>query len=163
MQVSTLLKQAGKCKSDEAASKLLNRLTEAFQVKKSRIAHLDTANEESVVEDDGAFVRVEFNRVISNDYITMIRPEIRDGKMSVVVITNRMTDGMGMQSQDWEVASVEGEELEDEVEVDEDDDVLHIAEQAAELAIQHHRELIEQVGVPHKIAAKTAQECWENS
>ena len=98
--------------------------------------------------------------MISGDYITMIRPEIRDANMSVSVVTNRMLDGLGMSSSHWEIASVEGEILEDVIDVDEDRDVLDVAKQAAELAISHHQQLIEQVGVPHEIAAKTAHECW---
>jgi hypothetical protein len=160
MKAATLLKQAAKCKLKDDARKLLDRLTEAFQVNKSKIGHLETANDDCYIEDDRGVVSVEFNRKISDDYIIMIRPEIRDGKMIVLVVTNRMLDGLGMQSKRWEVATVNGAELEDLIEVDEDRVVLDVAKRAAELAISHHQRLIEQVGVPQEIAAKTAQKCW---
>ena len=161
MNTTELLKQASKYKSEAAARKLLDALTDAFQ--ESKIGHLETANGDFRLEDDGVFVSIEFNREISGDYITMIKPEIRGGKLSVYVATDRMLDGIGMQSQNWKLATAGQAELEDEIEVDEDREISDVAERAAKLAIQHHQRLIEQVGVPDSIAAETARQCWAGS
>ena len=62
MKAATLLKQAVKSKSGDSARKLLDKLTYAFQAGKSKIGYLDVANDDYNIEDDGVFVRVEFNR-----------------------------------------------------------------------------------------------------
>lgn len=93
MKIKTLITRSNRCKTDEDAQKLLDMLKQAFS--KSRdLSHLYTFNEEAYIEDS-AFVRFEFNREISDDYVTMIRPQIRDGEVSVCVVTNHMLDGLG--------------------------------------------------------------------
>lgn len=154
MKIKTLITRSNRCKTDEDAQKLLDMLKQAFS--KSRdLSHLYTFNEEAYIEDS-AFVRFEFNREISDDYVTMIRPQIRDGEVSVCVVTNHMLDGLGMMSQSWE--SIEG--LDDLLECEPDRTVSDIAQRAAELTISQHRMLIESVGVPHVIAEETAKKCW---
>jgi len=159
MKASNLLKQAAACKSNDDAKKLLGALTEAFQAKKSAIGGLETANGDYSLEDGGVFVSVEFNRVISDDYIITIKPEIRDGKMGVYVVTNRMLDGLGMASQKWVVATAR-DELEEVIEVDEDSDILDVANLASDLAFLYLQRLLVQVGVPFAIAGETAKQCW---
>lgn len=154
MKIKTLLRLAKRCKTDADAQKLLAKLQQAFG--KSRVLrHLSVNNEEAIIEDQ-AFVRFEFNREISDDYVVMIQPQIRDGECSVIIQTNRMLDRLGMSSQHWEV--IEG--MEDQIECDPERSVSDVAQRAAELGILHHKMLIESVGVPETIARKTAEKCW---
>ena len=108
------------------------------------------------MEGDGPFVRFELNREISGDYITMIRPEIRGGALAVAVATNRMLDGMGMGSQRWETP----EGMDDLLEAYPEQTTSQLAKRAVELAVMHHRQLIENVGVPAYVALKAAKKCW---
>ena len=86
----------------------------------------------------------------------MIRPEIRDGKLVIDVVTNRMLDGMGMSSQSWEAE----EGMEDTIEADDDRTIVDLAQRAKELAIANHAQLIERVGVAHAVALETAEKSW---
>lgn len=161
MQVQQLLDQAAACTTNEDAAALLNNLVTAFSTA-GPLSHLGVYNLESYMEDrpskePAAFVRFELNRIISEDYITMIRPEIRDGQMVVVVITNRMLDGLGMASKSWEVPDFLDEAV---IEADPDSTTEDLAQRAKELAIADHRLLIERVGVPESIARDTALQSW---
>ena len=86
----------------------------------------------------------------------MIRPEIRDGKLVIDVVTNRMLDGMGMSSQSWEAE----EGMEDTIEADDDRTIAELAQRAKELAIANHAQLIERVGVAHAVALEAAEKSW---
>jgi len=156
METKTLLAKAKRCKTEGDAEKLLNTLERDFG-KLRPVTHLDQANSEAYLEAEGKpFVRFEMNRVISDDYITMIRPEIRDEELVVTVATNRMLDGRGMMSKSWE--TVEG--MDDLVESYPGRTVRDMVERAVQLAISHHRLLIERVGVPQQVAETAAKECW---
>lgn len=120
------------------------------------LAHLPRYNSEAYMEDDAPFVRFELNQEISEHYITMIRPEIRDGKLVVDVVTNRMLDGMGMSSQSWEAE----DGMEDTIEADDDRTIADLAQRAKELAIANHAQLIERVGVAHSVALDAAEKSW---
>ncbi len=102
------------------------------------------------------FVSFELNREISDAYITMIRPEIRDGAFTVTVCTNRMLDNLGMSSKKWE--AVDG--MDDLIEANEEQTINDICKHAVELAIADHRILIEQVGVPQSAAKIAAKKAW---
>jgi hypothetical protein len=152
MKVSTLLNKAKKLADADAVLKLLqNEFGNA-----NPINHLYQANSEAYMEGDSPFVRFELNREISGDYITMIRPEIRAGALTVAVATNHMLDGMGISSQSWETH----EGMDDLLEADPEQTTFQLAKQAVELAVMHHRQLIVNVGVPPFIALKTAMKCW---
>ncbi|MCC5612128.1 hypothetical protein LC612_36695 [Nostoc sp. CHAB 5834] len=155
MKVKTLLAQASKCKTVKAAAELLEALERAFGAARP-LAHLSPMNSEAMLEDDTPFVRFELNKEISEHYITMIRPEIRDGKLMVDVVTNRMLDGLGMSSQSWETV----EDMDDTIEAYENDTIAALAKKAKDIAIANHAQLIEQVGVPHPVALKAAQKSW---
>lgn len=155
MKVKSLLAEAKKCKTDEDAGILLNLLIRYFGNNKY-LSHLLQLNSESYMEDTTPFVSFEMNRVFSENFITMIRPEIRDEKLIVRITTNRMLDGKGLNSKNWE--TVEG--LDDLIECDEDRTIANIAVRAKELAIGHHRMLIESVGVPSNVAESTAVKSW---
>lgn len=86
----------------------------------------------------------------------MIRPEIRDGKLVIDVVTNRMLDGMGMSSQSWEAE----EGMEDTIEADDDRTIVDLAQRAKELAIANHAQLIERVGFAHAVALEAAEKSW---
>ena len=154
MKIKTLMTRANRCKTDEDAQKLLDMLKQAFS-KNRALSHLYTYNEEAYMEDS-AFACFEFNREISDDYVTMIKPQIRDSEVSVFVVTNRMLDGLGMMSQHWEAV----EDMDDLIECEPDRTVSDIAQRTVELAISQHRMLIESVGVPQVIAEETAKKCW---
>lgn len=153
MKVSALLIKAKKAANADAVLKLLQ---EEFGNAKL-LNHLHEANSEAYMEGDNPFVRFELNREISDHYITMIRPEIRNGALSIVVATNHMLDGFGMSSQRW----VTPEGMDDLLEAYPEQTTSQLAKRAAELAIIHHRQLIENVGVPMNVALKTAKKCWQ--
>lgn len=156
MKVKSLLAKAAKCKTQADADKLLDTLQRVFGNAKP-VCHLYWYNSEAYMEDDKPCVRFELNQEISEHYITMIRPEIRDGKFVVDVVTNHMLDGLGMSSQSWEV--VEG--MEDAIEsYDDDQPVATLAQRAKELAIANHAQLIERVGVSHSVALDAAEKSW---
>lgn len=163
MKVQQLLDRATACLTDDHASSLLSILVTAFSAS-GPLSHLGVYNLESYMEEKqnpasapAPFVRFELNRIISEDYVTMIRPEIRDGEMVVVVVTNRMLDGLGMASKSWEVPDFLDEAV---IEADPDSTTEELAERAKELAIADHRLLIERVGVPEAIARETALQSW---
>lgn len=160
MKAKTLLAQAAKCTTQEDADNLLQVLKDAFCQSRA-LWHLSVYNEDAHMEGDKPFVRFELNHKISDKYITMIRPEIRAGKLVVDVVTNRMLDGLGMSSQSWEV--VDG--LEDVLPRRDDDvengmTIAQLATQAKLAAIANHAELIQEVGVPRTRALKVAKQCW---
>ena len=155
MKVSSLLRKASECKTEAAARTLLATLERAFS-KAKPLSHIGTYNPESFMEDGQPCVHFELTKVISNHYVTTVRPEIRDGKLIVDVVTNHMLDGLGIGSQSWE--PVEG--MEERIEASEDQTVLALAEQARKLAIANHAELIERVGVARSIALTAAAKSW---
>lgn len=155
MKVKTLLAQAAECKTQEDADKLLDTLQRVFGSTK-QLAHLPEYNSEAYMEGDKPFVRFELNQEISEHYITMIRPEIRNGELVVVVETDHMLDGLGMSSKSWETE----DGMEDVIEADDDRTVADLAKRAKELAIANHAQLIERVGVAHAVALKAAQKSW---
>lgn len=156
MKVKTLLAQAEKCKTSADAAILLQALAQAFGATKA-LGHLQTWNEDYSMEGDQPYVKFELNHVISERYITCISPEIRHGKLVVIVVTNHMLDGLGMQSQSWEV--VEG--LDDDViETEDDQTITAVANKAKTLALANHTELIERVGVVRKQAQIAARRSW---
>jgi hypothetical protein len=154
MKVKELLEQASRCKTDTDVEQLLDRLQQTFA--KSRwLRHLSVINREACIENH-PFVRFEFNREISEDYVMMIQPQIRDGECSVTIQTNRILDRLGLSSQHWEV--IDG--MDELIECDPERTVSDVAVRAAELAMMQHSLLIESVGVPETIARKTAKVCW---
>lgn len=156
MKAKSLLAKAALCKTDADAAKLLETMQRVFGNAKP-LAHLPINNEESYMEADGPFVRFELNREISDHFVTMIRPEIRDGELVVCVLTNQMKDGHGLSSQDWGVVDGLDEEV---IKADPDQTVAQLAKRATELAIADHRLLIERVGVPFEVARVTAEKSW---
>ena len=155
MKVKSLLARAAKCKTQDDADNLLSTLERVFGNARP-LAHLPKYNSEAYIEDGTPFVRFELNQEISEHYITMIRPEIRDGKLVVDVVTNRMLDGMGMSSKSWEAE----EGMEDTIEADDDRTIADLAQRAKELAIANHAQLIERVGVAHSVALEAAEKGW---
>lgn len=156
MNVQDILAQAALCKTQEDAAALLDILETAFG-ESGPLSHLPQFNAESYMEGEHPFVRFELNRLISDYYVTMIRPEIRDGAMVVVVVTNHMKDGLGMQSQKWEVVEGFDEEV---IEATPDQTVDDLATRAKDLALADHRMLIEQVGVPQEAAKEASLKSW---
>lgn len=156
MKIKSILKRAAKCTSNLEADELLNFWKDQWR-KQRPLAHLDTFNDEAYQEaEKQPSVQFEFSRVISDDYITEIRPVIRQGQVYIYVRTQRMLDGCGLSSKSWEIV----DEMDDVIDPHEDQTLAQLAVQIRELAIAHHRQLIESVGVPLKLALKTAEECW---
>ncbi|HIH2744877.1 TPA: hypothetical protein ACYLN4_000543 [Burkholderia lata] len=155
MKVKSLLAKAAKCTTQEDVDQLLATLERAFADARP-LAGLDKNNSEAYMEDGKPYVRFELNHKISDHYITMIRPEIRFGKLAVVVITNCMLDGKGMASQSWEVV----DDMDDAIEATEDQTTDDLVKRAKEQALANHAELIQRVGVPRLIAEKAARQSW---
>jgi hypothetical protein len=155
MKIERLLAKASKCTTAACAEDLLDMLHRVFG-RARPLAHLEQANHEAYMEGAAPFVRFELNRVISGSYITMIRPEIRDGALVLAVVTNRMLDGAGMASQKWELV----DDMDDLIECEGHQTVDEISREAKAMAISHHRVLIQQVGVPDKIAIVAARRSW---
>ena len=155
MKVKSLLTKAVKCKIQADADDLLETLERVFGNARP-LSHLPQHNSEAYMEGDKPFVHLELNQEISQHYITMIRPEIRNGKLVVDVVTNRMLDGTGMSSQSWNAE----EGMEDTIEADDDRTIADLAQRAKELAIANHAQLIERVGVVHSVALKVAKKSW---
>jgi hypothetical protein len=155
MKIKSILAQAAKCNTQEDAQNLLETMKRVFGNHKL-LSHLGIYNEEYYMEGDKPFVRFELNREISDEYVTMIRPEIRDGKLIVVVQMNRMKDKLGMWSKDFE--TIDG--MDDDFEQDGDQTIHNLCNRVADQAIAYHRLLIESVGVPEAVAKKTAKASW---
>lgn len=155
MKVKSLLAKAEKCQTQADADKLLETLERVFGNARP-VAHLPHYNSEAYLEDGKPFVRFELNKEISDHYVAMIQPGIRDGKLEVAVVMNHMLDGGGMFSQSWE--AVEG--MDDVIEADGDRTIADLAEQAKDLAIANHAQLIAQVGVPSAVAKDAAEKSW---
>lgn len=155
MKIKSLLTKAGNCATEEDASALLDTLQSVFGDAKP-FSNLQVANQESYMEGDKPFVHFELNRVYSEYYITMIRPEIRFGALAVSVVTNYMKDGLGMQSRSWE--AVEG--MDDVVTARPEQTVAHVVASALQCALANHQQLLERLGVPGKAAKKAAKASW---
>ncbi len=155
MKVKSLLAKAAKCKTDADADKLLQTLRSVFGDAKS-LAHLSQCNSEACMEESKPFVHFELNQKISEQYITMIRPEIRDGKLVIDVVTSHMLDGLGFESKSWE--PVEG--CDDTIEATDTQTVAELIHAAKRQAISNHAQLIETVGVSKVLASATAEKCW---
>ena len=155
MKVKSLLAKAAKCKTQEDAADLLETLERVFGGARP-LAGLDQYNSEAYMEDGQPYVRFELNHKISDHYITMIRPEIRFGKLVIVVVTNCMLDGKGMSSQSWE--AIDG--MDEAIEATDDQTTDALVKRARELAIANHAELIQRVGVPRLVAEKAAKQSW---
>lgn len=155
MKVKSILAKAAKCNTQDDADTLLETLRNAFGNARP-VAHLPQQNHEAYLENDEPFVHFELNQEISNHYITMIRPEIRNGKLVVDVVTNNMLDGLGTSSQSWE--PVDG--MDDTLEGAESQTIADLARRAKELAIANHAQLLERVGVAQAEALKMAKKTW---
>ena len=156
MNVQTLLDQAAQCKTDSDAQDLCLAMQEAF-TESGPLSHLPVYNADFDMEDAGPYVQFELNRVISEHYITAIKPEIRDGKFAIVVRTSHMKDGLGMQSQNYEIVNGFDDEV---IEGEPEQTIEELAQRAKELALKDHRLLIERVGVPEAAAQEAALASW---
>ena len=156
MNVQTLLDQAAQCKTDSDAQDLCLAMQAAF-TESGPLSHLPVYNPDSDIEDAGPYVQFELNRQISEYYITAIKPEIRDAKFVIVVRTSFMKDGLGMQSQNYDIVPGFDEEV---VEGEPGQTIEELAQRAKELALMDHRMLIERVGVPEAAAREAALASW---
>jgi len=156
MNVQTLLDQAAQCKTDSDAQDLCLAMQEAF-TESGPLSHLPVYNPDFNMEDAGPYVQFELNRVISEHYITAIKPEIRDGKFAIVVRTSHMKDGLGMQSQNYEIVNGFDDEV---IDGEPEQTIEELAQRAKELALKDHRLLIERVGVPEAAAQEAALASW---
>jgi hypothetical protein len=156
MNVQTLLDQAAACQNDDDAQNLLLAMQEAF-TEQGPLSHLPVYNTDFNMEDSGPYVQFELNREISGYYVTCIKPEIRDGKFAIVVRTQHMKDGFGLQSSDYELVDGFDEAV---IEGLPEESIDDLATQAKDLAVADHRSLIEQVGVPQGAAQQAALDSW---
>lgn len=162
MTVKELLERFAGCKTYKEAKEVSDGMIAEFSARSSRIGHLQTANENV----DNSVTEIDFNRVLSNYYITTIKVVIEYGEFSVWVSTNHLRDGHGLDSQDCQVVMVDGKYLEDggyleeNLHISAEETLLNIAQRAATIAIRQHQILIEQVGIPQAMAVDLAQSCW---
>ena len=155
MKVKTLLALAATCVTEDDAQNLLYALKDAFS-KTSALGHLPAANLDASMEGDTPFVRYELNNVLSDQFILMIQPEIRDEKLCVAVCLNHMKDGLGMQSQDWELFL----DLETCLDAEPDETIAALAKRVKEVALDHHAELLTSVGLKRAPAKRAAAQSW---
>lgn len=160
MKVKTLLALANRCTNDTDAEALLDKLRDAFS-KTRALRNLSETNPDSSMEglpNQGTpLVRYDLNHELSSQFIILIQPEIRDGKMCVTVATNHMKDGFGLQSQDWDVFG----DLEEVIEADSEMTLAQLAQAAKHEALEQHAELLQAAGlVTNKAALRIAKTCW---
>lgn len=155
MKIETLLSLAAVCKTKQDAVSIGLALEGVFNQTQA-LKHLPTANNEAHMEGESVFVGVELNREISNHYITMIRPEIREGTLSVIVCTQHMRDGLGLASTSWEALP----DMEELLKPLQGETIAGMATRAKLIAIAHHAELIRRVGVPEEQAKIAARKSW---
>ena len=148
MKVSTLIKQAAKCKTEDELNVLRIALHNAFTYY-TKLSELTLANEEHYMEGENPHVRFELNKVLSGYYITCIVPEIRDKKLTVTVVLNYMADGYGMASNNWDIADGFEEEL---IEAEPNQTVAQLIKLAMQHAVDFQVTLLERLGVTGKPA-----------
>ncbi|MDO8416562.1 MAG: hypothetical protein Q7S87_10175 [Agitococcus sp.] len=158
MLVKTLLNQAKNCLTAKDAQVLADYLEKAFG-HKGPMSNLISANQDSQLESlRMPYVSVEFNHVISQFYITMIRPEIRDAKLAIVVRTSYMKDGLGMMSRNYDVH----DDMDAVIDCDDSSlDVRAYINRAVALAKEHHQQLVEQVGINAPAARIAVDKSWK--
>ncbi|MBU9200134.1 hypothetical protein KTD31_01785 [Burkholderia multivorans] len=156
MKVKTLLK-AHSGNTRESAEALMYALKEQFQAKCNPLSHLNQYNDEAYLEGDQPFVRFEIVQELGEHYATAIRPEVRDGKFVVTVVTHHFLDGKGMSSQSWK--AVEGLD-EDLLENLDHVSFEEVGRRAKRIALANHAELIQRVCVPRAAALKAAKANW---
>ena len=159
MNIKPFLDLAAQCKTDKDANALLDSLIEAFKGDESELNHLSVCNSEFCMSDNGPEVSFQLNHVISEHYITMIKPMIGEGKFTCLVETNHMLDALGMHSKKWEM--VEG--MEEVWEYSEDGNILDINEltkHLEKLALINHRLLVERLGISQQDAEVAVQAAW---
>jgi hypothetical protein len=156
MNVQTLLDQAARCENETDAHDLCLAMQAAF-TDSGPLSHLPVYNPDCNMEDAGPYVQFELNREITEYYITAIKPEIRDGKFAIVVRTSYIKDGLGMQSQNYEIVDGFDEEV---IDGQPEQAIEDLAQRAKELALADHRLLIERVGVPEAAAREAALASW---
>lgn len=157
MKIRTLINKAAKCKTDQDVAELLSIMQD--KIGNSRfLSNLVEANSEAYMEDGGssASVRFDLNYGLSDDYIILVRPEIRYGEFCIYVATNLMIDGRGFGSQNWK----EIDSSVNELKFDLDSTVSSACKRAKEVAIENHLALLDSVGVPGKLAATIAKNSW---
>jgi hypothetical protein len=158
MKIKTLLAKAEACKTDVDAASLMDTLATSFGEAKP-LAHLPISNRYAYLEDGTPFISFEVCRLMNRHYGMMIRPEIRDNKLTVLVVIHYMKDGLGLNSKSWDVASGTDETV---IEADSNASVAMLAKQAAALAIDKHRALIVSVGVSEDMAKLAARKSWNS-
>lgn len=153
--VKGMLQFASECETEPDTLTLLTALKERF-IYEPGYAGLQIANDEFHMEDSKPHVRFELHRVISADYVTVIRPEIREEKLSLYIATYRMLDGDGMQSKRWEVAH----DMEEDFAPESDMDLEALALRAKRIAVTQHVSLLEKLAVPRAEAQELCKRLW---
>lgn len=154
--INTFVTSATKCKTVAGLQKLLQRMKDEF-LKNTLLSPLVAANDEiELVGGSQPFLRFELNQVISQHYITMVQLEIRDSKFNVRICTNRMKDGLGMSSQNWEPI----EELDDDIWVLDEETVTTLVDKIYMKLMRNHAALLETMGIDSINAYLVACAAW---
>lgn len=152
MKIANLLSIAATCDSDAAAVELGQTLETAFG-KTAGFRGMPSTNADYNMEGVAPHVRVEFYLAISNAFIIAAIPEIRDGKFTLTVETNSMTDGKGFDSQDWRRIAAE------DIFVSQGNDVATVAQMATRarrVVKEQHQVLLENAGLTRDRARRLA-------
>lgn len=155
MKVKTILKQAAKCKSLDDADDLLVKLVTVV-TETAALRGILQFNHDLSMEGDKPFVSFELNKEISEHHVLMVRPQIRNGALTIEVAMNRMLDGHGLQSQSAERM----DDLDELIEAHADATIADIANHAKRLAIYCHAKLIERAGIAALEAHAIAKKSW---
>ena len=156
MKTQTLLAKAKRCRTEAEASKFLATFQGIFS-KAPLLSHLLALNGEAYIESgNGAYASFQLARVLNEFYIISIQPKIGGGTLSIRVVTDVMLDGHGIASKQWKTL----ERINELVECDPCQSLPYLIRQAKELAIDHHRMLIESVGVPEEFSKAIARKSW---
>lgn len=157
MQIAQILNQANACTTDVQVTDLSTEIGDLIGAMSEMRPVAGPRNMDSYLERTGQpHLRFDFQRFISHDFSTEIRPEVRDGKFTVLVTTYQMMDRLGDQSQNVKVFL----DLEELLEPAGDADLREVICDAKAKAIEHHAKLIECVGVPKHLAIVTAENSW---
>lgn len=151
MKVSKILELSAQCESEEAASKVLDKLldevtrTESFKGESG-------LNMSYYMEGSSPHVNFEIHRELSPEFSLEAKFEIRN--KALVGVTNfvRMNDKLGASSKDWSF----DEDLEALVEALPDETIAQFSKRVWLELLSVHAHAMEKVGYPFPLARKAA-------
>lgn len=155
-RVSQLLALASKAKEDDQLSEVMDALRDGFDSSK-HLGHLQWQNPEAYLEaPQKPHISFELVKAFSGRYVVAIKPEIRNGGMTVTVEVSECGDGLGLATQ----YSKRLEDYTDFIEAIDSDKLDALAQKAKVLALALHQQLVEEVGIEPAAAARIVKKAW---